>query len=628
MSQFNLENTHPKYRPDIDGLRALAVLLVVGFHAFPQLLPGGFIGVDIFFVISGFLISTILLQSFVLNRFSFLDFYARRVRRIFPALLLVFTFSLVLGWFTLFPDEYRLLGNHIFWSSAFTQNFNLLTEIGYFDEAADAKPLLHLWSLGIEEQFYLIWPLLLWVAYRFKFNPLIVIAFIGLGSFTLNIFLTHANATIAFFSPLTRFWELLVGAVMAYVALKYSSRWRIRHISYLGILLILAGVVLLTPGRLFPGWWALLPTLGTLLIIASDERNLATRFIFSNRLMVGLGLISYPLYLWHWVLLSFFRIIESGEVSWEIRLGLLVTAFILSVLTYKIVERPIQSPGFYKLKTWCLIVLMALVALVGNNIYQRDGLAFRSLSSQAMNASFVDDLKETGGDRLEGYIYGFTCQFYGPDCEPVKDTGKKIFVWGDSHAQMLGYGFKTSLPQGWQYFLVSLPGCHPEVVLNSENIDNDCKHINFFATSQIKKIQPNVVLLAQRDVWDSQQAELLFAELTKLGVKKVLYLGKTPEWTAKLPKIVSRMNWRSVPRFTNAGLDQNAIISDANAKAKFNSNPQKQYIDLISFLCNHDGCLVYLGYDVIKGITSYDTNHLSPRTSEYIFKELIERHLD
>ncbi|MBR4876201.1 MAG: acyltransferase, partial [Rhodocyclaceae bacterium] len=167
--------SHPKYRPDIDGLRAVAVLAVVAFHAFPRWMPGGFVGVDIFFVISGYLISTILLENLARGTFSFTTFYMRRIRRIFPALALVLAASFAFGWYSLFADEFRQLGKHMAGGAGFVANILLWKEAGYFDTASELKPLLHLWSLGIEEQFYLVWPLVLWLVWRRKFNVLTVI---------------------------------------------------------------------------------------------------------------------------------------------------------------------------------------------------------------------------------------------------------------------------------------------------------------------------------------------------------------------------------------------------------------------------------------------------------------------
>ncbi|MDP3004588.1 acyltransferase, partial [Methylotenera sp.] len=215
--------THPKYRPDIDGLRAVAVLSVVIYHAFPKFIRGGFIGVDIFFVISGFLISTIIFGSLERNSFNFIEFYSRRIKRIFPALLLVLTASFVFGWFALLADEYKQLGKHIAGGAGFISNFLFWKESGYFDNAAETKPLLHLWSLGIEEQFYIVWPLLLWLAWKKRFNLLTITILVAVISFALNISKVHSDAVAAFYSPQTRFWELLVGSVLAYMTMHRRS---------------------------------------------------------------------------------------------------------------------------------------------------------------------------------------------------------------------------------------------------------------------------------------------------------------------------------------------------------------------------------------------------------------------
>ncbi|NWD34169.1 acyltransferase [Pseudomonas reactans] len=183
------------------------------------ILRGGFIGVDIFFVISGFLISTIILSSLEKNSFNFVEFYVRRIKRIFPALLLVLVTCCVAGWLLLLADEYQQLGKHLAAGSVFISNLVLRQESGYFDNSADTKPLLHLWSLGIEEQFYIIWPLILYAAWRVKFNPFIVIIIAAAVSFSLNISNVRTNPSFTFYSPQTRFWELLIGSALAYINL-------------------------------------------------------------------------------------------------------------------------------------------------------------------------------------------------------------------------------------------------------------------------------------------------------------------------------------------------------------------------------------------------------------------------
>lgn len=402
-SQPEEHNVHPVYRPDIDGLRAVAILSVVIFHAFPSGLPGGFAGVDIFFVISGFLISSIVFRSLQRGDFSFAEFYAHRVKRIFPALIVVLTACYTFGWFVLLPDEFKQLGKHMVAGAGFVQNLVLRKEVGYFDVAAELKPLLHLWSLAIEEQFYLIYPVLIFVAWRLRLNALIVVVLLGLLSFGLNLTAVVKRPAVAFFMPQTRFWELLAGSILAYLqffkqtkvsawmqywafhpALFHYPPLLVRRaavlnnfLSVLGLSLLVAAVFFINKSKPFPGWWGLLPVLGAFLLILAGPEAWVNRTILANRLMVFVGIISYPIYLWHWPILSFARILESEAPSPEIRAAAVTLSAILAWLTYRLIERPIR----FGKKTWVKTVLLCgalmIVGYVGYNAFQRNGLEFR-----------------------------------------------------------------------------------------------------------------------------------------------------------------------------------------------------------------------------------------------------------
>ncbi|SMC21410.1 Peptidoglycan/LPS O-acetylase OafA/YrhL, contains acyltransferase and SGNH-hydrolase domains [Andreprevotia lacus DSM 23236] len=348
---------HPAYRPDIDGLRAVAVLAVVIFHAFPRWLAGGYVGVDIFFVISGFLISSILFGSLRNNSFSFVDFYSRRARRIFPALIVMLVTVALSGWYVLTPDEFAMLGKHIAAGSGFVANVALWLETGYFDTAADAKPLLHLWSLGVEEQFYIVWPLLLWAAWRRRLNLLVVGAVIATTSFAANVYGIAQYADAVFYLPFTRFWELLGGAGLAYAVTVRGhadigrafagqrSAMAARHAcSLTGAALLAHTIYTLDKSHAFPGWWAVPPVLGAMLLIAAGPQAVVNRFVLGNRVMAGIGLISYPLYIWHWPLLAFGRIL-AGNMSKELRFALIGAAFVLAWATYRLVEQRLRRPN-------------------------------------------------------------------------------------------------------------------------------------------------------------------------------------------------------------------------------------------------------------------------------------------
>jgi len=390
--------THPKYRPDIDGLRAIAVLAVLGFHAFPESFKGGFIGVDIFFVISGYLISTIIFEELDGGSFKASNFYARRIKRIFPALLLVMAVCFAFGSLILLVDEYRQLGKHIAAGASFISNFVFWNESGYFDNAADTKPLLHLWSLGIEEQFYLVWPLLLWFSWKLKFNLFLIIALVTSLSFVLNIIEVRTDAVAAFYSPQTRFWELLCGSLLAwlmhykhgiYVAISNKvdrhlipSSNKKNDLVYGNILpniLSLCGFLLLTYGfwRItkdvsFPGKWALFPVTGTALLIAAGSDTFLNRKILSFKALVWLGLISFPLYLWHWPILSFSRIYENETPSISIRIVAVLVSILLAWFTYKLIEIPIRSGSNSRPKVAILCGLVFLIGISGLIIYQSD----------------------------------------------------------------------------------------------------------------------------------------------------------------------------------------------------------------------------------------------------------------
>ena len=366
--------THQKYRPDIDGLRAIAILSVVAYHAFPGSVTGGFIGVDIFFVISGFLISTIILSNLENDSFSLGDFYIRCVRRIFPALILVLTACLAFGWYVLLADEFRQLGKHTAAGAAFVQNFILNSESGYFDNAAETKPLLHLWSLALEEQFYIFWPLML--AFVWKRNwGFLKIAFIIVGiSFLINIYLVQKDISKAFYFPFSRFWELMAGGVLAYIILhkpQLIAKFKNTQAIF-GLILLGFGIVFINRSNVFPGWWALVPVCGAFLLIAAGENAWINKNILGNKAMVAVGLISYPLYLWHWPLLVYTRIVaaEGAMPSREMKLLAITLAIFLSWLTYYFIERKIKH-NKHVLLVYGLIAIMILFIIFGTAINKK-----------------------------------------------------------------------------------------------------------------------------------------------------------------------------------------------------------------------------------------------------------------
>jgi peptidoglycan/LPS O-acetylase OafA/YrhL len=455
---------HIKYRPDIDGLRAVAILSVVIYHAFPELIPGGFVGVDIFFVISGYLISSIIIKQLNAGNFSFIEFINRRIIRIFPALLLILITCYFFGYFSLFSDEYKQLSNHILGGAIFISNYLYMSENSYFENITNTKPLLHLWSLAIEEQFYIVWPLLVMLVWKRKINLLIITLLILIVSFTLNIKMVgNGNLIAAFYSPYTRFWELLCGASLAFTTQNYNKIKTSDHVaakqlsiffdskisyhnvfSIMGGVLLICGFVLISKERQFPGWWSLLPTLGAIFIIAAGEKVWLNRVVLSSKIMVWFGLISFPLYLWHWPLLSFARIIESQEPSTSIRVLIIFFSIILSWITYRLIEIPLRNT---KIQQWkkatILLSIMMIIGSIGYVTYKKDGFKNRNIVVE-----YESKYKIEMTDR-------------SPQANMSLPLGAqpRVMILGDSHAGRLALGL--AYKYGPYVANFSAPGCIP-----------------------------------------------------------------------------------------------------------------------------------------------------------------------
>jgi peptidoglycan/LPS O-acetylase OafA/YrhL len=354
-----------KYRADIDGLRAVAVLGVVIYHAFPWVIPGGFIGVDIFFVISGYLISGILYKGHNAGNFSFKEFYARRVRRLFPALIIMLVITLAYGWMILLPDEFRQLGKHMAAGTLFIQNIVFWQESGYFDTAANLKPLLHLWSLAVEEQFYIFFPLLLILLWK---RPKIMAPVMGvllIGTFILNVVMSVQNSVSDFFLTPYRAWEFLGGSLLAWWHYDKGHEEEVllyrEAFSWVGALLLILGMAFIQKEQPYPGWRALLPVAGTLLLMEGGRSAWVNRKILSNPAVVWIGLISYPLYLFHWPALSFVHIVKGENPKPGYIFVALLVSFVLTVLTYYFIERKIR----HNKSRWIIPSLVAAFLITG-----------------------------------------------------------------------------------------------------------------------------------------------------------------------------------------------------------------------------------------------------------------------
>lgn len=445
---------HLEYKEHIDALRGIAVLLVVIFHALPDVVAGGFIGVDVFFVISGYLITLIILSSLEKNEFSLKEFYGKRVRCLFPALLTVLLFALIVGWLVLFPKEYEQLGKHVSKSSIFWLNFRLISEAGYFDVESHYKPLLHLWTLSVEEQYYLVWPLILLLFIKLNKSPVYLFGGVIIASMVANIYFVNDYKVESYFHTLTRFWQLASGSLLASFLLKRKVESN-RLLFFVGGVFILLGVVVINKDMVYPGYWALLPVCGTLLVIYSNVK-------FKTYLGLSkVGLISYPLYLWHWVLISFLSIYVGREPSMLMLLMVTAVSFVFAYLTYRYIEKL-----RYKEVTAVLVVSMVFVGVAGAYVNQYDGLPERNHIEYYVSSSMQftrTPAKDDGCIEYSRHILNQRARF--DYCRSSGLESKKVIaVVGDSHAHALYPGIqKIAEKEGYGTVMLANSSCPPLV---------------------------------------------------------------------------------------------------------------------------------------------------------------------
>lgn len=454
---FNHANFHARrhdFRADINGLRALAICLVVAFHAWPRFLSGGFVGVDVFFVVSGYLISGIVIRGLQAGEFDFMAFYGRRAIRILPALLVVLTATCTFGWLCLYSSEFASLGKHVLAALGFALNFTLWGESGYFDVAVSQKPLMHLWSLAIEEQFYLLFPLSMWVANRMRLSLRYVILAMLLISFVLNIVQSSSDLVGDFFNPATRAWEILAGSLLAAdevarargqggsreIAPYPLSTGQIDLLSICGLGVILGSAFAFHDTLRFPGWYALAPTCGTVLLISIGPTSTVGK-ILSTRAAVWLGLVSYPLYLWHWPILSFVAILQPAGQPWVVMAVALTSALVLASLTFVMIERPVAAMPSRRLRRWLIALPTALIAFFGFTAFSAAGFPMRAASIDApVDIEQTADAISAAGIVQQGCDVPVALEAMYARCEHDSRGHPRFALLGDSKAASLAPG--------------------------------------------------------------------------------------------------------------------------------------------------------------------------------------------
>lgn len=475
-----------KYRAEIDGLRALAVVPVILFHAGFEIFSGGFVGVDVFFVISGYLITSILISDIENQRFSIINFYERRARRILPALLFVILACIPFAWMWMLPNQLKDFSQSLVAVSLFVSNILFWQESGYFDTATEEKPLLHTWSLAVEEQYYLLFPIFLIFAWRFGRNKAFwMIVIMAAISLLVSEWGWRNEATANFYLAPTRAWELFAGSIAAFVVYKRGVQYN-NSLALLGLVAIVFSIFIYDENTPFPSVYTLLPVSGVvLLILYGDKETMAARLL-SMKAFVGVGLISYSAYLWHQPLFAFAKIRLSENLSHTLMLTLSLVSIVLAFFSWRYIEKPFR----YSMKSRRLVLVASVFALaipltIGFILYSKA-------------------LKETpSGNKLTGIACASFPEHGDATCinSSRENANFTVVLWGDSHS--LALRKDVIIPSDINIISIGHAGCAPLIGLyrfdgegNWQNCDNSEVILNY--ANYINDINPDLVILIGR----------------------------------------------------------------------------------------------------------------------------------
>lgn len=627
-----------RYRPDIDGLRAIAVIAVLGFHAFPKLVPGGFAGVDIFFVISGYLITSIIDQQMLKKNFSVVNFYTRRVLRIVPALITVVLATFAIGWLTFPVLDMETLGANIKGAAALIENFILHEQfVGYFEPSAERLPLLHLWSLGIEEQYYVVWPAALLLISCWPQRKVAIVGACAVGSFVLCLLNPAQDSAWAFYAPTTRAWELLAGSWLALYSREDAEGHQARRFDALLAAVGLASIIFvfweLNAGSPWPGFRTAIPVLAVMAVIAT--RDTFAHRLLSARVLVSIGLISYPLYLWHFPLFAVARVYMNGPVPTPLLLALLVSSFPLAWLTYRFIERPFRfGNASIGLRAAPLAIAMVGTWLIGMIAVDTRGLPARFPEKIR---GFMLSGSETWMHWRRGKCLLLSDQSsaaFEPECAGG-GSRPLIALWGDSYASALYPGLlQLSASRGYDIAQYTASAC-PPLIGYSLPERPFCKSINDDVILRLGRLRPDVVVL--QATWGHAEAVLredlprTVGRLRAFDISNIVLMGPPPTWQgAGLSTNVldyyrqtqevlpARSFFRSTDEWTRG---RDGLLRELSDQLGI------RFISVRDVFCNENGCLTRIGPNDLE-LTAFDPGHLTVPGSTFVAHQTLNRILD
>jgi peptidoglycan/LPS O-acetylase OafA/YrhL len=608
------------YRPEIDGLRALAVLPVILFHAGFAHVSGGYIGVDVFFVISGFLITGILLRELEAEQFSILAFYERRMRRILPALFLVLTVTMIFGLFVMLPYELAALGRGIVAVIFFLSNVLFWSESGYFAASSELNPLLHTWSLAIEEQYYILFPLALWVCWKWSNKGVVLLlGLAALSSLFLSEIISVSMPSVNFFLLPTRAWELLTGSLTAFYLFRRRAPKGLlaEALGIFGIAAIMFAIFTYDSGTPFPSLWALAPVIGTVsIILAASPKTLVGKILGSSP-FVGVGLISYSAYLWHQPLFAYARLLDADRhPEQSVMLILSVVVLVLAWLSWRFVERPfrrrdtVSRKSIFALSGLGSVVLLAIavVAIASDGLPQRYPEAKRAWIS-------------TGPLEYGDFVRSAYRTVNGA---PLSKDKPNMVLVGDSFSQdFFNVILAAEAFENYAISAIYVPrkcqvhfGIPSDVVMENINREDwrQCARMALDENDVDKMRAADVVLIAAR--WQPWAAAELNNSLFAMNLSGDLIIIGSKSF---------QKNRRALLKFDPTRLDAARIAPDDWSRESSvlieKTLQQGQYVNILARICD-DSCPLFTNDG---DLISYDGHHLTPEGAAFLAKNLFDK---
>ena len=633
-----------QYRKEIDGIRALAVISVILFHAGFSAFSGGFFGVDIFFVISGYLITKVISEELENGTFSLLNFYDRRIRRIIPALLFVVLCTLPFAWFIMIPQDLKEFSRSLISTPLFFSNFLFYLTSDYFATSAEFKPLIHTWSLAVEEQYYILFPLFLMLIWKFRKKwSIFLLSTIAIASFIIAKNNSLTKPLFSFYLLQARAFEILIGCIIALFknyqkdffnkklfskAEKYKSNIG-KSLSITGLAMMIYAILFFDKNTQNPTLFALIPTIGTALVLAfSNNNNFVGKFL-SHKILSGIGLISYSAYLWHQPLFAFARLNTIDNNLSQIFLFILcLISFLLAFFSWKYIENPFRNKS--KIKSEPIIILSILsssiLVLIGFLILKNHGFRNRFNSEQQKIISFqnIDKLKKDMRENICFLEPKNTFHDFKPECYSGK-TNNTYLIWGDSLAATSYIGLKSIHDDTLQ---LTTSSCRPLIDKNFPEGSN-CYNINNFVKEKISKLRLKKIFLQASWILNSDQKNLTqyfikTIELIKTASpqSQIIIIGSLPTWEQYLPKLILRKKLNlcgeKYIKLTNYK-KLKEIDEDLKTLEKFEN---VKFISALDQMCKGENCLAIIKYKDEYWLTSPDLHHLNQASSIFLFNKI------